>query len=78
MPELATILTPYAGRIVVDGTGLSGLFDMEVSFSQDPQPGSDAVSIFTAVQEQLGLRLQERRTDARVLVIDHVERPAPN
>jgi uncharacterized protein (TIGR03435 family) len=78
MSEMAEVLTPYVGRMVVDGTGLSGLFDMEVSFSQDPQPESDAVSIVTAVQEQLGLRLQERRTDARVLVIDRVERPAPN
>jgi len=78
MSEIAMALSPYVGRMVVDGTGLSGLFDMEVAFSRDPQTVSDAVSIFTAAEGQLGLKLENRRRDVMVLVVDEVERPSPN
>ena len=60
-------------RVVVDRTGLQGSFDVDVDWSSDP--GSDKPSIFTAVQEQLGLRLDAERGPVDVVVIDHVERP---
>ena len=63
--------------MVVDETGLSGLFDIEIRVPSDEQLSS-AASVFTAVQEQLGLKLEARRTDIPVLVIDRVERPTPN
>ena len=58
-------------RIVVDRTGLDGLFDME--FQRE-----DGVSVFTAIQEQFGLKLDPRREPLDALVIDHVEKPSSN
>jgi len=78
LTELIRILSLRAGRPVVDATGLTGAFDLDVKFtpddSADPAGGA---SLFTAVQEQLGLRLEPRRAPINVLVIDSVERPAP-
>ena len=54
-------------------TGLKGSFDVDLEWASDP--GSDKPSIFTAVQEQLGLKLEFERNPVDVLVIDHVERP---
>jgi uncharacterized protein (TIGR03435 family) len=62
---------------VFDRTGLSGLFDFELR-SSDTNPavaGSDLPSIFTALQEQLGLKLEPTRGPAEVIVIDRVARP---
>jgi uncharacterized protein (TIGR03435 family) len=53
------------------------MFDMEIRVPEDEQLSS-AASVFTAVQEQLGLRLEARRADVPVLVIDSIERPTPN
>jgi uncharacterized protein (TIGR03435 family) len=68
---------------VINRTGLSGQFDFELQFSADMAPGAattpqELPSIFAAVQEQLGLKLQSERGPVRVLVIDSVERPTPN
>ena len=77
MSRITLGLSTFARRMVVDETGLSGLFDMELRVPQDDQLSS-AASVFTAVQEQLGLKLEARRADIRVLVIDRIERPTPN
>ena len=77
MSQVASVLSQFAGRMVVDETGLSGLFDIEIRVPSDEQLSS-AASVFTAVQEQLGLKLEARHTDIPVLVIDRVERPTPN
>jgi uncharacterized protein (TIGR03435 family) len=70
-------------RAVIDRTGLSGTYDIELHWGVDipagrgiDVPPSDAPSIFTAVQEQLGLKLESTKGSVDVLVIDHVERPA--
>jgi uncharacterized protein (TIGR03435 family) len=74
-PEtLATMLSNTAGRLVYDRTGLTGNFDVELEWAEDA--GSDKPSIFAAVQEQLGLKLESVREPVDVVVIDHVERPA--
>ena len=68
-------------RGVVDRTGLQGPFDVELEWSSDVSAGATAgntPSIFTALQEQLGLRLEPSRGPVEVLVIDSVERPTPN
>jgi uncharacterized protein (TIGR03435 family) len=68
-----------AGRIIVDETGLAGTFDMVLRFNPDPNDtSSDLPSLFAAVQEQLGLKLDPRTAPAEVLVIDRVERPSEN
>ena len=87
MTILASILSNMLQRVVVDRTGLAGNYDALVTFTPDrlPQareggpdlPAADpnSASVFTAIQEQLGLRLESTRGPVDVLVIDHVERP---
>jgi uncharacterized protein (TIGR03435 family) len=70
-------------RPVVDQTGLTGRFDLRLTWtpdeSQSTTESADASpSFFTAIQEQLGLRLESTRALVDVLVIDHVERPSEN
>jgi uncharacterized protein (TIGR03435 family) len=74
IPTLATVLSNATQRIVVDRTGLEGRFDIDLEWSPD-QAATDKPSIFTAVQEQLGLKLEPDRGPVNVVVIDHVERP---
>ncbi len=87
MEQLARNLVGGVGRIVVDKTGLAGFYDIDVTFSMDsaltPPPGQEpprvdpaAPSLFTALQEQLGLKLDAQRGPVEVLVIDRAERPS--
>ena len=93
MDTLASALVPFAGRHVWDRTQLSGLYDFALKWTPErlPQGSSDVSrdaplpivdpngpSIFTALQEQLGLRLEPARGPVEVVVIDHVERPTPD
>jgi uncharacterized protein (TIGR03435 family) len=71
---LSTMLSNATERIVVDRTGLDGRFDVELEWSPD-QAATDKPSIFAAVQEQLGLKLESDRGPVEIVVIDHVERP---
>jgi uncharacterized protein (TIGR03435 family) len=70
------------GRPVVDETGLTGHYDIrleatpEFRISANPQP--EDLSIFTAIQEQLGLKLDPQTRPMDVLVIDHMEKPSQN
>jgi uncharacterized protein (TIGR03435 family) len=87
MASLASLLRSTAGRYVVDKTGLTGSYRVKlegVRFFQgpglDPTAGAadELPSIFTALQEQLGLKLESSRARVEVLVIDHIERPSEN
>jgi uncharacterized protein (TIGR03435 family) len=71
---LSNLLSNAVQRVVVDRTGLGGRFDVELEWSPD-QSATDKPSIFTAVQEQLGLKLESDRGPVDSVVIDHVERP---
>jgi len=79
---LAQNITQAAGRVVFDKTGLEGRYEITLTYNQNPStgsdPGGDTVSIFTALQEQLGLKLEPDRGPVRVLVVDHIERPTPD
>jgi uncharacterized protein (TIGR03435 family) len=76
---LALIISGPAGRPVIDKTGLMGMFDIQLRHSgPDPAAGGDAVSIFTAVQEQLGLRLENGTAALDVIVVDSISRPTAN
>jgi uncharacterized protein (TIGR03435 family) len=74
---IADLLTGAVGRVVVDKTGISGGFDVELKWAPEFEV-SDLPSIFTAVQEQLGLKLVSEPVPTEVLVIDHIERPTEN
>jgi len=94
LSQLATTLSPFVERIVIDRTDLPGEFDLTLIWTPDrgqlppgpPPPGApafppvdpDGPSIFTALQEQLGLKLEADRGPVEVLVIDQVERPTPD
>jgi uncharacterized protein (TIGR03435 family) len=68
-------------RLVVDRTERHGLFDIRLRWSADVNVGAhagDIPSVFTAVQEQLGLKLEPARGPVEVLVIESVERPTPD
>jgi uncharacterized protein (TIGR03435 family) len=83
---LAAELSRALGCTVIDKTGLLGLYDLHLIWSSGSsaaaQPtDADAASgpsIFTAVQEQLGLRLESAKGPVPVLVIDHIEKPTEN
>jgi uncharacterized protein (TIGR03435 family) len=63
---------------VFDKTGLSGKYDFTLRWNALETDDSDAPSIFTAMTEQLGLKLESAKSPVEVLVIDHVERPSEN
>jgi uncharacterized protein (TIGR03435 family) len=73
IPTLMIVLSNTVERVVVDRTGLKGSFDVDLEWSSDS--ASDKASIFTAVQEQLGMKLEFERNPVDVVIIDHVERP---
>ena len=76
--ELMRRLSAPLGRAVVDRTGLSGSFDLELQWSPDQTADTAGPSLFTAIQEQLGLKLESQRAPIEVLVIDRVERLTPD
>jgi uncharacterized protein (TIGR03435 family) len=82
MADLARNLERPAERPVVDKTGLAGFWDLDVTYLFEGQlppgfapPPADAPSLFTALQEQLGLKLEAQKAPIEVLVVDSVERP---
>ena len=80
MTLIAEELSKISGRVVVDKTNLSGRYDLKLEWSSDDAAAGDnsAPSLFTAIQEQLGLKLESAKEPVPVLVIDHVELPGPN
>jgi bla regulator protein blaR1 len=93
MAALARLLSSRVGRAVVEMTNLTGDYDFKMSFTPDmaPQPGSSGdgtdqpagvdsggPSIFTALQEQLGLRLEAQKGPVEVVVIDSVQKASEN
>jgi uncharacterized protein (TIGR03435 family) len=80
MESLAAQLTQEVGHIVQDQTGLKGIYDFTLRYSDDMAAKADSSvpSIYTALQEQLGLKLEPTKGPVDVIVIDHVERPSAN
>ena len=80
MDNIAAALANYAvDQAVVNRTNLDGAFDFELQFARLPSnERPDVPSIFTAVQEQLGLKLEAARGPVQFLVIDKVEQPTPD
>jgi uncharacterized protein (TIGR03435 family) len=90
---VAQLLSQQLGRPVMDKTGLNGRYNFELTYTPDalqgdpfgpatrdapPPPDDNAPSIFTALQEQLGLRLESTRGPVDVLIVDHAEKPDEN
>lgn len=91
LTQFVSLLPRFVNRVVRDSTGLTGCFDIQLTWTPapgewvaPPPPGQSASppaagpSIFTAVREQLGLKLEPRTGPVDILVIDHVEMPSEN
>lgn len=78
MADLARIISADAGRAVLDATNLEG--DFEFLLEWDPLPLADRptnrTSLFVALEEQLGLRLQADRAPVQFIVVDRIQRPS--
>lgn len=76
---LAHSLSRPSGRTVLDKTGLNGIYDFTLEFTPDDTlTESSAPTLFKALQEQLGLKLEPGKNSVEVIVVDHVERPSGN
>jgi len=90
LSAFASALANQVGRVVIDRTGVTGNWDFELTFVPErirqqalagaapPDVDTNGPSIFTAIQEQLGLKLESAKAPVTVLVIDHVEQPSPD
>ena len=91
LARMTQLLSTALGRPVIDRTSLSGLYDFSLQWDDAPlrqggvpgldapgAPGTDHGSIFTAIQDQLGLRLEPQRVSIEVIVVDGIERPSQN
>ena len=78
MRELAAALARLLDRPTTDRTGLAGVYDVKLQWTPDSATGDLGTSIFTALQEQLGLKLESTKASVDVVVVDHVERPTPD
>jgi uncharacterized protein (TIGR03435 family) len=87
MSMFVTLLADKLGRPVINKTGLMGRYDIDLRYvpgsgqspsdevDQSRQADASTPSLFTAIREQLGLRLESAKGLVEVLVIDHIERP---
>lgn len=75
---LAMSISGALSAPVLDQTQLAGTFDVALQWSPDIAPSGDLASIFTAVQEQLGLKLERTRVPVEALVIDRIDHPTEN
>src|ERR1019366_4371214 len=84
MPLFASYLSTETGRPVLDKTGLTGSYEFKLEWARDTTaeasapPTEAGPSIFTAVQEQLGLKLESQRSPIDLIVIDHASKPGEN
>ncbi len=84
MADFSQLLSQQVGRPVVDGTGLRGNYNFTLKWTPDlgsaatPSGLGPGPSIFTAIQEQLGLKLTSAKVPVRTLVVDQIERPEEN
>jgi uncharacterized protein (TIGR03435 family) len=83
LDSLVYAFSGQLGRVIVDKTGLGEKkFDFDLTWTPDNRraadPGDAGPSLFTALEEQLGLKLAPSKGPVEVLVIDHIERPSAN
>jgi uncharacterized protein (TIGR03435 family) len=79
LESLAYSLSSNVGRIILNKTGLSGKYEIDLKWSPQENPSEDdGPSIFTALQEQLGLKLEPIKAPVESIVIEHVDRPTEN
>jgi uncharacterized protein (TIGR03435 family) len=75
MSRVVAALGKPDGRVIIDKTGLTGNYEFTLRYTTEPNATDDRPSLFTALEEQLGLKLVSDRAPLQVLVVDHIERP---
>jgi uncharacterized protein (TIGR03435 family) len=78
MSDLLSLLRSLLDRPVVDNSGITGTFEFRLIFAIDPSTADSGPSLFTALQQQLGLKLDAARGPADALVIERAEIPEAN
>ncbi len=86
MELVKMVFSDLLGRPVVDETGLHGAFDFKLEWTPETAPSADPTeapapsgeSVFTAIQEQLGLKLESKKGPVETIVIEKVEKPSEN
>jgi uncharacterized protein (TIGR03435 family) len=88
MANLSQVLSRQMGRTVLDRSGLTAKYDFELKYTPDAGPcttpeggtaaAADNPSIFEALQEQLGLKLETTKAPVEIVVLDHVEKREGN
>ena len=83
MDTFVRSISGFAGGIVNNRTGLEGWYAVNLHFAPpgltvDPSGTDDAPQFVTALQEQLGLKLEPEKTRVPIFVVDHIERPTEN
>ena len=82
MRGFSDMLSDSLERVVVDKTGLTGVYDFALKWTPDlgdtPPKDNDGPSVFTAIQEQLGLKLEPQKGPVEMFVIDQVQKPSDN
>jgi uncharacterized protein (TIGR03435 family) len=81
IPALANVFSNWLERVVLDRTGLEGAYEVKLEWIPEEEPESanhPGASLFSAVQEQLGLKLEARKGPVDILVIDGAEKPSEN
>jgi uncharacterized protein (TIGR03435 family) len=83
MTDFTLIMQYFVDRPIVDQTGLAGKWDFKWTWTSDeshlpPDATNPPPGLFTAIQEQLGLKLEAKKAPADVFVVDHIERPSAN
>jgi len=76
--EFGHLLEAQLDRVVVDATGIQGVFDFHLTWTPEQQADISGPSLFTALQEQYGLKLESGKGPVAITVVDHVERPSEN
>jgi uncharacterized protein (TIGR03435 family) len=76
--SLADVLTAIVGRPVLDRTEIAGVYDMKLEYADENRPDAKGPSLFTALEEQLGLRLEARKVPVEIVVVDKAEKPGEN
>jgi uncharacterized protein (TIGR03435 family) len=76
--DFARNMSGIVNRFILDKTGLTGRYDLDLEWTPDPTADVAGPSIFTAFEEQLGLKLESTRAPIDALIIDSVERPTPD
>lgn len=74
MGTIASLFSSAAGQPVIDKTGISGTYNVDLKYAPDSATDSSLPSLFTALQEQLGLKLESQKVPVETLVVDHAEK----